>query len=139
MYVEIGLQKFSSVSPQLYPFHQVAPNGLLMTFLGGLEAVVSLRHLPSTREFTSEGYHPKKKYKARILTSNTSSKTVGLTLQRQIVAGTSFEFLDMEIGDTYQGMIGRVVEGREGKVGGGRIGEGREVWRRRDWERRRCV
>ena len=85
--------------------YQIAPNGLLMTFLGGLEAVVSLRHLPSAREFTTEGYHLKKKYKARVLMTNTSNKSVGLTLQRKIVAGKSFEFPDMEIGDTYPGRM----------------------------------
>ena len=82
---------------------KVAPNGLLLTFLGGLEAVVSLRHLPSPREFTTDGYNPKKKYKARVLWTNASSKTMGLTLQRQIVAGMSFEFPNVEIGDIYQG------------------------------------
>ena len=94
---------FSYPSPPLPT--KVAPNGLLLTFLGGLEAVVSLRHLPSTREFTTDGYNPKKKYKARVLWTNASSKTMGLTLQKQIVAGLSFEFPNVEIGDIYQGSI----------------------------------
>ena len=91
--------------PPPLPPTKVAPNGLLLTFLGGLEAVVSLRHLPSSREFTTDGYNPKKKYKARVLWTNASSKTMGLTLQRQIVTGLSFEFPNMEIGDIYQGSI----------------------------------
>lgn len=82
---------------------QVGSNGVSMTFLSGLEGTVSSRHLQNLSELTTEKYHPKKKFKARILWVDTATKTAGLTLQKQVVCGNAFTFEGVEIGDSFQG------------------------------------
>lgn len=74
-----------------------------MSFLGGFEGTVSSRHLPVLGELSTDSYHPKKKFKGRILWVDMATKTAGLTLQKKIVAGDSFSFQDVEVGDTFQG------------------------------------
>ena len=75
----------------------------MMSFLGGLEGTVSTRHLQNPGELTTDKYHLKKKFKARILWVDVATKTAGLTLQKQIVSGSSFAFEGLEVGDTFGG------------------------------------
>ena len=74
-----------------------------MTFLGGFEGTVSLRHLPSPGEFSTDKYHPKKKFKARILWVDVATKMAGLTIQKQIVVGSAHSFEGVEVGDSFAG------------------------------------
>ena len=74
-----------------------------MSFLGGFEGVVSLHHLPSPSLHSTETFHPKKKFKARVLWVDMAVKTLGLTVQKQVVSGRSYQFEDMEIGDIFEG------------------------------------
>ena len=83
---------------------QVVSNGLSMSFLGCFHGVVSTRHLPTQREFSTDSYHVKKKYKARLLWVDVLGKAVGLSLQKQLVGGNSFDFSDIEIGDKFEGL-----------------------------------
>ncbi len=73
-----------------------------MSFLGGFEGTVGLTHLPEG-EYSTEHYNPRKKLKARLLWVNVSSKAIGLSLQKQIVAGEAFKLADVEIGDIFHG------------------------------------
>ena len=82
---------------------QVAPNGLLVTFLGSFSGAVGVRHLPEG-ETSTEDFQPKKKFKARLLWVDVPNKTMGLTLQKRVVAGRAFEFQGTEIGDIFQGV-----------------------------------
>ena len=84
------------------PRPQVASNGLLMTFLGGFEGVVGVKHL-SEGDHMTDNYPLKKKFKARVLWVNVADKSIGLTLQRQIVSGKAFGFHHVEIGDIFHG------------------------------------
>ena len=74
-----------------------------MSFLGGFEGVVSLVHLPSLSLHSTESFHPKKKFRARVLWVDVAVKAVGLTIQRQVVAGKAYQFDDIEIGDIFEG------------------------------------
>ena len=85
------------------PSLQVAPNGLVMSFLGGFDGVVSLHHLPSPSLHSTDTFHPKKKFRARVLWVDVAVKTVGLTIQKQIVSGRSYQFDGIEIGDIFDG------------------------------------
>ena len=85
-------------------FLQVAPNGLLVTFLGSFSGTVGVPHLPDG-ELSTEDFQVKKKFKGRLLWVDVSNKTVGLTLQKCVVAGRAFEFPGIEIGDTFQGVF----------------------------------
>lgn len=80
---------------------EVAPNGLLVTFLGSFSGAVGVRHLPEG-ETSTEDFQPKKKFKARLLWVDVPNKTMGLTLQKRVVAGRAFEFQGTEIGDIFQ-------------------------------------
>lgn len=84
---------------------QVASNGLLMNFLGGFEGAVSLHHLPSPSLHSTEAFHPKKKFRARVLWVDVAIKTVGLTIQKQLVSGRAYQFEGLEIGDSFEGII----------------------------------
>ena len=84
---------------------QVAPNGLVMSFLGGFDGVVSLHHLPSPSLHSTENYHPKKKFRVRVLWVDMAVKTIGLTIQKEVVSGRSYQFDGMEIGDIFEGIV----------------------------------
>ena len=74
-----------------------------MSFLGGFEGAVSLHHLSSPSLHSTETFHPKKKFRARVLWVDMAVKTVGLTIQKQVVSGRSYHFEDLEIGDSFEG------------------------------------
>lgn len=82
---------------------QVASNGLVVSFLGGFDGVVSVLHLQTPSLHSTEGYHPKKKFRARVLWVDMAVKTIGLSVQKQIVSGKPHHFDDMEIGDIFEG------------------------------------
>lgn len=75
-----------------------------MSFLGGFDGVVSLCHLPTPSLHSTESYHPKKKFRARVLWVDMAIKAIGLTMQKQIVSGRAYEFDGMEIGDIFEGV-----------------------------------
>ena len=90
-----------SVSPP-----QLGANGLLMGFLGGFEGVVSLRHLPlPSQHSVSEGFPLRKKLRARLLWVDVGGKSLGLSLQKQVVSGTAYSFENVEIGEVFQGAL----------------------------------
>ena len=74
-----------------------------MNFLGGFEGAVSLHHLSSPSLHSTETFHPKKKFRARVLWVDVAVKTVGLTLQKQLVSGRAYQFEGLEIGDSFEG------------------------------------
>ena len=76
------------------------PRGLLLGFLDGFQASVSWRHLAS-KEHTVGQYKVGKKLKARVLWVDIASKTVGLTLQEEIISGVGFTFEEHQIGETF--------------------------------------
>ena len=82
---------------------QVASNGLVVGFLGGFDGVVSVHHLQTPSLHSTEGYHPKKKFRARVLWVDMAVKTIGLSLQKQVVSGRPYHFDDMEIGHIVEG------------------------------------
>lgn len=77
----------------------------MMSFLGGLNGTVATRHLVHSSEYTTDKYHVKKKYKARILWVDVATKTAGVTLQKQIVSGQAFDFEGLEVGDSFSGKL----------------------------------
>ena len=81
---------------------QVALNGVVVTFLGGFEGSVGLRHLPSFNT-PPESLPPKKKVKGRLLWVDVERKKIGVTLQRALVEGRSFTFQGVEFGDVFEG------------------------------------
>ena len=81
---------------------QLLSNGLIVTFLGGFEGSVSLRHLPSW-DTPPDSLPPKKKVKGRLLWVDVEGKRIGVSLQRTLVEGRSFEFTGMEFGDKFEG------------------------------------
>lgn len=64
---------------------------------------MSVSHLPAATEFSTDNYHPKKKFKGRILWVDATTKAVGLTLQKRVVAGDCYSLQGLDIGDTVQG------------------------------------
>ena len=74
-----------------------------MSFLGGFDGVVSVQHLPTPSLHSTEAYHPKKKFRARVLWVDMAVKTIGLSVQKQIVSGRPYHFDGMEIGDIFEG------------------------------------
>ena len=88
-------------------FHipQVALNGVTVTFLGGFEGSVGLRHLPSP-DTLPESLPPKKKIKCRLLWVDVENKKVGVSVQRTLVEGRSFAFKGVEFGDVFEGKEG---------------------------------
>ena len=74
-----------------------------MSFLSGFDGVVSVHHLRAPSLHSTEGYHPKKKFRARVLWVDMAVKTIGLTIQKQIVSGRPYQFDSMEIGHIFEG------------------------------------
>ncbi len=74
-----------------------------MSFLGGLHGTVACRHLQHNTVHSTDKYHVKKKYKARIIWVDVATKTTGLTLQKQIVSGEAFDFEGLNVGDSFAG------------------------------------
>ena len=99
-----SLFQLSSILPGIMvnaTVKQVTPSrGLLLGFLDGFQASVSWRHL-ATKEHTVSQYKIGKKLKARVLWVNIASKTVGLTLQEEIISGVGFTFEEHQIGETF--------------------------------------
>ena len=89
----------------LSPGHQVATNGLVMSFLGGFEGVVSLGHLQTPSQHSTDGFKVKKKFKARVLWVDMAVKSICLTVQKQIVSGRSYRFDGIDIGDKFDGNL----------------------------------
>lgn len=81
---------------------QPLSNGLVVTFLGGFEASVGLRHLPSW-DSPLDSLPPKKKVKGRLLWVDVEEKRIGMSLQKTLVEGRSFVFSGMEFGDKFEG------------------------------------
>ena len=77
-------------------------NGVVVTFLGGLEGSVGLRHLPSW-EAPPTSLPPRKKVRGRLLWVDVEGKRVGVSLQRTLVDGRSFAFPGVEFGDVFEG------------------------------------
>ena len=75
-----------------------------MTFLGGFDGVVSLHHLPDPSLHSTDSYHPKKKFRARVLWVDVAVKMIGLTIQKQIVSGKAYQFDAIDIGDIFEGV-----------------------------------
>ena len=76
------------------------PSGLKVTFLGGFEGSISVKHLCG-KDFSPERFAIGNKLKARILWVDIPNKMAGLTLQRHVVTGSEYRFSGMEIGDTF--------------------------------------
>lgn len=81
---------------------QVLSNGVVVTFLGGFEGSVVLRHLPSWN-FSLEELSPKKKVKGRLLWVDVERKRIGVSLQRTLVEEQSIVFTGLEFGDKFDG------------------------------------
>lgn len=77
-----------------------------MSFLDGFEGVVSPRHLSCPHIQSLEEFTVNKKLKGRVLWVNVSAKTVGLTLQQELVEGKPYKFDGVEIGDIYRSEVG---------------------------------
>ena len=75
-----------------------------MSFLGGLEGVVNIRHLSADRPFSPQSYQLKRKLKACLLWVDVPAKAVGLSLSGHLVNRQPVQFQDVEIGDIYSGM-----------------------------------
>ena len=78
-----------------------APCGILLGFLDGFEGSVNWRHL-ATKRSSVDKYKMGKKLKARILWIDMLSKTVGLTLQEEIISGIGFSFDQHQVGEIYE-------------------------------------
>ena len=76
-----------------------------MSFLDGFTGVVSTRHLISPLNHPLEKFQVNKKLKARLLWVDVAVKSVGLTLQRELVEGRTRHFTGVEIGDCFEGKI----------------------------------
>jgi len=84
-------------------YFQVAPNALLVSFLGGFEGVVSSQHLSSPHCHSTSDYPIGKKVKGRLLWVNVATKSAGLTFQDKLIGGVAYNFQGVEIGDKYDG------------------------------------
>ena len=82
-----------------------------MSFLGGFEGAVGLHHLPSPSLHSTETFHLKKKFRARVLWVDVAVKTVGLTIQKQLVSGRAYQFQDLDIGDSFEGTVYVILAG----------------------------
>ena len=80
---------------------QVVSKGVIVSFLGGFEGSVGLRHLPSC-EATPTSLQPRKKVRGRLLWVDVEEKKVGVSLQRTLVEGRSHTFQGVEFGDTFE-------------------------------------
>ena len=82
---------------------------MVVTFLGGFEGSVGLRHLPSW-DTSLDSLPPKKKVKGRVLWVDVEGKRVGMSLQRTLVEGRSSVFSGVEFGDIYDGETHTVIQ-----------------------------
>jgi len=97
--------KFSALLPGMLvkaSVTQVTHGGLLLNFLGGFEGSADILHLPNSGgdgQNLEETYPNKTKVKCRLLYINTNTKTVGLSLQENVVLNKATSFGDWSVGD----------------------------------------
>ncbi len=75
----------------------------MVSFLDGIEGVVSSQHLSAPSCHSTADYQVGKKVRGRLLWVNVSAKTVGLTLQERLLGGVAYDFKGMKIGDKFAG------------------------------------
>lgn len=75
---------------------------MVVTFLGGFEGSVGLRHLPSW-DSTLDSLPPKKKVKGRLLWVDVEGKRFGVSLQKTLVEDRRTGFTGLEFGDKFEG------------------------------------
>ena len=97
---------------KVYYWHsQVAPNGLLVSFLDGFDGVIAMQHLSTPSNHSLEEYQGGKKVVARLLWVDVLVKSVGLTLRERLVQGKGYDFQGVEIGDKYDGKLEVAMNG----------------------------
>lgn len=75
---------------------------MVVTFLGGFEGSVGLRHLPSW-DSPLDSLPPKKKVKGRLLWVDVEGKRFGVSLRKSLVEEQSIGFTGLEFGDKFEG------------------------------------
>ncbi len=95
-------------SSMLYSLHdiiysQVASNGLFVTFLDGFTGSVAPQHFVSPHLQSLENFKVKKKMKGRLLWVDVAVKKAGLTFEKVLVEGKTFDFEGLEIGTIFEG------------------------------------
>ncbi|KAL9983734.1 hypothetical protein ACROYT_G005955 [Oculina patagonica] len=97
--------KFSALLPGMLvkaSVTQVTNNGLILNFLGGFEGSADILHLPNCgvdAQGLEETYPKKAKVKCRLLYMNVNTKTVGLSLQENVVLNKAASFGHWSVGD----------------------------------------
>ncbi|CAH3149742.1 unnamed protein product, partial [Porites evermanni] len=110
--------KFSTLLPGMLvkaSVTQATHGGLLLNFLGGFEGSADILHLPNcggNGQNLEEAYPGKTKVKCRLLYINANTKTVGLSLQENVVLNKATSFGNWSIGDIIEdAVVMRVDQG----------------------------